>query len=160
MSRHEVFVDAYLPALLAQASQLISTEFHETVRAHGLSVLEWRVLATMAGSGPLTIGSLAQKSVSKQPTVTRLLDRMEQQGHVERLADPSDRRLTRVRMTPSGRRMISALVRKARAHEAIVLAPLGPQRSHALKEVLRELIARHQPAAALNAEDADDTTAG
>lgn len=151
----DLSVDDYLPALLAQASQLISTEFHATVRTHGLSVLEWRVLATLAGSGAITIGHLAQKSVSKQPTVTRLLDRMEQLGHVERLADHSDRRLTRVRMTRSGKKMISALVREARAHEAAVLAPLGDERSQALKHVLQELIARYRhTGTALIQEDA------
>ena len=44
------FVDGYLAALLAQASQLISSEFHEVVRRHGLSVSEWRVLASLEGS--------------------------------------------------------------------------------------------------------------
>lgn len=137
----ESVVDDYLPALLARAAQLISAEFQATVEAHGLSELEWRILATLAGSGPLTVGSLAQKSVSKQPTVTRLLDRMEQQGHVERLADRSDRRITLVQMTRSGNRMMSALIREARDHEAAVLAPLGANRSQLLKELLRRLIA-------------------
>ena len=141
LSANESFVDDYLPALLAQAAQLISAEFQANVEAHGLSDLEWRILATLAGSGPLTVGSLAQKSVSKQPTVTRLLDRMEQQGHVERLADRSDRRITLVQMTRSGNRMMSTLVHAARDHEAAVLAPLGPSRSQVLKDVLRRLIA-------------------
>lgn len=145
MSANESFVDDYLPALLAQAAQLISAEFHAKVEAHGLSGLEWRILATLADTGPLTVGSLAQKSVSKQPTVTRLLGRMEQQGHVERLADRSDRRITLVQMTPSGKRMMSTLIREAREHEAAVLAPLGPNRSRALKDVLRRLIASRLP---------------
>ena len=42
------FVDHYLAALLAQASHLISSEFHTVVRANGLSVSEWRVLASLA----------------------------------------------------------------------------------------------------------------
>jgi DNA-binding MarR family transcriptional regulator len=147
MSVTESFVDDYLPALLAQAAQLMAAEFNAIVDAHGLSGLEWRILATLAGSGPLTVGSLAQKSVSKQPTVTRLLDRMEQLGHVERLADRSDRRITLVRMTRSGNRMMSALIREARDHEAAVLAPLGANRSQLLKDVLRRLIASRLPSA-------------
>ena len=144
MSNNQPFVDTYLPALLAQASQLISTEFHAIVQANGLSVLEWRVLATLADSGPVTIGQLAQKSVSKQPTVTRLLDRMEEQGLVERLPAAKDRRLTMVRMTRSGDKMIAGLIRKAHAHEASVLEPFGANRSKELKKVLLELIALHR----------------
>ncbi|WP_354443620.1 MarR family winged helix-turn-helix transcriptional regulator [Ottowia thiooxydans] len=145
MPNDQPFVDAYLPALLAQASQLISTEFHAIVRKNGLSVLEWRVLATLADSGPITIGQLAQKSVSKQPTVTRLLDRMEQQGFIERLPAAKDRRLTLVRMTRAGEKMIAGLIQKAHAHEASVLEPFGAKRSKELKKVLLELIALHRP---------------
>ena len=92
------FVDDYLPALLAQASQLISSEFHEVARQQGFSVSEWRVMASLAGSEPLSIGQLAQVTVTKQPTVTRLLDRMESRGQVERLPHESDRRITLVRI--------------------------------------------------------------
>jgi DNA-binding MarR family transcriptional regulator len=148
MPNDQPFVDAYLPALLAQASQLISTEFHAIVQANGLSVLEWRVLATLADSPPITIGQLAQQSVTKQPTVTRLLDRMEQQGYVERLSAAKDRRLTLVRMTRAGDKMIAGLIHKAHAHEASVLEPFGPKRSKELKKVLQELIALHRPAPA------------
>ena len=86
------FVDDYLPALLAQASELISAEFHRVVRRHGFSVTEWRVLATLAGGKPISIGKLAQVTVTKQPTVTRLLDRMEARGQAERLPHDRDRR--------------------------------------------------------------------
>ena len=79
------FVDDYLPALLAQASQLISSEFHRVARQHGFSVSEWRVMASLAGGQAISIGALAQVTVTKQPTVTRLLDRMEARGQIERL---------------------------------------------------------------------------
>jgi hypothetical protein len=49
----ENFVDDYLPALLAQASQLISSEFHQVVKAHRMTVSEWRVLASLAGGKAL-----------------------------------------------------------------------------------------------------------
>ena len=78
------FVDGYLAALLGQASQMISTEFHQVVRSHGFSVAEWRVLASLFGSKGMSIGHLATISLTKQPTVTRLLDRMEALGQDRR----------------------------------------------------------------------------
>src|SRR5688572_25923114 len=104
------FVDDYLPALLAQASELISTEFHRVVRKEGFSVSEWRVLASLAGGGPISIGKLAQVSVTKQPTVTRLLDRMEARGQAERLPHGVDRRITLVRITRRGAKTVSHLM--------------------------------------------------
>ena len=55
------FVDDYLAYLLAQASQRISAEFHQQVKAAGLSVTEWRVLASLEGSAGETIGDLAPR---------------------------------------------------------------------------------------------------
>jgi DNA-binding MarR family transcriptional regulator len=142
------FVDTYLAALLAQASELISGEFHRVVRAHGLSVAEWRVLATLSGGHTLTTGKLAQISLNKGPTATRMLDRMESRGQVERLGDTADRRITRVRITPEGQRTVSALIALAREHEARVLQPFGLDQAEALKRTLRGMIEQRRAAGA------------
>ncbi|HEY3046527.1 MAG TPA: MarR family transcriptional regulator [Polaromonas sp.] len=139
------FVDDYLAALLAQASRLISTEFHEVVQANGFSVTEWRILATLVGSEEMSIGGLAQISVTKQPTVTRLLDRMELKGYVERVAHETDRRITLVRITPRGQKIIASLIEKAKEHERRVLEPFGLTRAEELKATLRRIIELHQP---------------
>jgi DNA-binding MarR family transcriptional regulator len=140
------FVDGYLAALMAQASHLISSEFHEVVRKHGLSVSEWRVLASLAGSRPVSIGQLAQVAVMKQPTVTRLLDRMEARGQVRRLGHGGDRRVTLVRITPAGGRTVARLIALAREHEERVLEPFGLTRAEALKTTLRRMIELHRDA--------------
>ncbi|MBC7705275.1 MAG: winged helix-turn-helix transcriptional regulator [Rhodoferax sp.] len=137
------FVDDYLPALLAQASQLISSEFHAVARKQGFSVAEWRVMATLAGGAPVSIGQLAQVTLTKQPTVTRLLDRMELQGHVARSSHDSDRRVTLVRITRTGARTVEHLMALAREHEQRVLEPFGLQRAEELKHTLRQMIALH-----------------
>ena len=142
------FVDDYLPALLAQASQLISGEFHRVVTAHGFTVSEWRVLATLAGNEPMNIGRLAQITTIKQPTVTRLLDRMEAKGYVERIENEGDRRFTLVRITGTGTRMVSRLIPLAREHEQRVLEPFGLQRAEDLKSTLRSIIELHRTSAA------------
>lgn len=138
------FVDDYLPALLAQASHLISSEFHKVARAQGFSVSEWRVMATLAGGEAISIGRLAQVAVLKQPTVTRMLDRMTRSGHVERLPHDSDRRITLVRITAAGERTVRHLTELAREHERRVLEPFGLQSAEALKTTLRRMIELHE----------------
>ena len=138
------FVDGYLAALLAQASHLISSEFHEVVRCHGLSVSEWRVLASLDGGVPISIGQLAQVAVLKQPTVTRMLDRMAAKRQVERLAHESDRRVTLVRITATGSKTVSRLIALARGHEQRVLEPFGLARAEDLKATLRRIIELHR----------------
>ena len=140
------FVDDYLPALLGQAAQLIQGEFHRVVREHGFMVSEWRVLATLADGEEMTTGRLAEVSLIKGPTATRLLDRMEARGQVERLPDAADRRITRVRITSEGQRTVSALIALAREHENRVLAPFGLQQAEVLKTMLRGLIDQRRAA--------------
>jgi len=137
------FVDDYLPALLAQASQLISSEFHRVARQQGFSVSEWRVMASLAGGQAISIGQLAQVTVTKQPTVTRLLDRMEAREQVERLPHDSDRRVTLVRITRKGAKAVEHLIQLAREHEMRVLEPFGLERAEDLKTTLRHIIELH-----------------
>lgn len=150
------FVDDYLPALLAQASQLISGEFHLVVRANGFTVSEWRVLATLAGNEPMSIGRLAQITTIKQPTATRLLDRMETKGYVQRVENEGDRRITLVRITPTGTRMVSRLIPLARDHEQRVLEPFGLPRAEELKSTLRSIIELHRAPAADATDEEED----
>jgi DNA-binding MarR family transcriptional regulator len=142
------FVDAYLPALLAQAHERIASEFHAVAAQHGLSPSEWRVLATLASGEPASIGRLARIVVMKQPTLTRVLDRMEATGHVQRVPHDGDRRITLVTITLRGQELTGKLVPLAREHEARVLAPFGAQRANALKDSLLELIGLPQEDAA------------
>ena len=145
------FVDDYLPALLAQASQLISGEFHRI--AKGFTVSEWRVLASLAGNEPMSIGRLAEVTVTKQPTVTRVLDRMEARGHVRRIPHEGDRRVTLIEITPAGNRLVSGLIKQAREHERRVLEPFGLQRAADLKATLKRMIEQHQRQAGDEADD-------
>ena len=141
------FVDDYLPALLAQASQLISGEFHEVVQSAGFSVTEWRILATLASKPGLSIGGLAEITISTQPTVTRLLDRMEAKGLVQRYPHDTDRRVTMVRITPQGRTIVADLMEQAKEHEHRVLQPFGLKRAESLKVTLRRIIELHRGSA-------------
>ncbi len=139
------FINGYLPALLGQAWMVVSSEFHPVVESHGLSVLEWRVLSVLEGNGPTSVSELALKTVSKQPTITRLLHRLEKQQQVERCeVDGGDRRLSLVNVTESGRKLVEALNGEAARFEAQVLELLGQERSQALKATLQTIISQHQ----------------
>ena len=62
------------------------------------------------------------------------------QAEVERLADPQDRRVTRVRITGQGQRTVSALIHRARQHERQVLSRFGLDQAETLKAMLRQMI--------------------
>lgn len=133
------FVDGYLGYLLGQANHALYKDFDARVRAAGLTSIEWRVLATLHDGEPLTVSQLAQDVLSKQPTVTKLVQRMASQGWVVLQACPSDQRRTLVSATAAGRRLVKPLVEEAKQHEARVLRSLGATEKVALRKLLEKL---------------------
>lgn len=150
------FVDDYLPALLAQASHLISGEFHRIVTEKGFTVSDWRVLASLDGAEPMSIGALARLTTMKQPTLTRVVDRLQARGHVRRIAHESDRRVTLIEITAAGDKLVSGLIELAKEHERRVLEPFGMARSNELKKTLKQMIALHADLAQESANAEDD----
>jgi DNA-binding MarR family transcriptional regulator len=136
------FVDDYLGSLLGQANHALYKDFDAHVRAAGLSSIEWRVLATLHDGGPLTVSRLADEVLAKQPTVTKLVQRMSEQGWVVLQADSADQRRTLVVATAAGKRLVRPLVEKARAHEAAMLSALAGSEKTALKKLLSKLAGR------------------
>ena len=139
MSTQQRFVEGYLGYLLGQANHALYKDFDAHVRAAGLSSIEWRVLATLHDGEPLTVSQLAHEVLSKQPTVTKLVQRMAEQGWVALQACPTDQRRTLVAVTAAGRRLVKPLVEEARMHEAQVLRTLEPTEKTALRKLLVKL---------------------
>ena len=133
------FVDSYLPYLLARASFSISSEFLAQVEAAGFTVSEWRILASLSGVKQRTVGELADIVLAKQPTVTKMVLRMADQGLVMRTACTQDKRQAWVSLTVKGKKRVTPLLKKAALHEKNVLSSLGEPQSQALKSILQKL---------------------
>ena len=134
------FVDDYLAYLLARASHCVSGEFHQVVQDSGLTLMEWRVMASLSGKPSLSIGELTAIVLAKQPTVTKLVGRMAEAGWVRRVDAPHDKRQSLVSLTARGQRKVQPLIDKALAHEAGVVQQLGDAQVLQLKRLLERLI--------------------
>jgi DNA-binding MarR family transcriptional regulator len=138
----ERFVDSYLSYLLARSSCLISAEFHAALAERQVPTMHWRVLVTLH-DGPMHVTDLAKIVLEKQPTMSKIIDRMEKLDLVRRQPGLADRRSTLVRITGEGTRVVKPLLKLARQHEQDVLAPLGEENAKVLVEMLKKLIALH-----------------
>jgi DNA-binding MarR family transcriptional regulator len=74
-----------------------------------LSAPQVHTLLAMGHEGPLTMGDLARRVAVTEKTTTGLVDRLERDGLVQRLRDPADRRVVRVRLTGHGARLARRL---------------------------------------------------
>ena len=134
--------DDNLLHLLALASYRASGPFHGRLRALGVPVPHWSVLAALGNGRAMTISNLARIVLLRQPTLTKVVDRMEKLGLVERQSSQVDRRQVLVHITRRGRGAVRDLLRRAKTHEKEVLDGYGPAAVLQLKTALRRLIRR------------------
>ena len=136
------FVFDYLLYLLAASSEKASEQFHDQVRARGLRVPEWRVLACLADTDGMMITRLASLSLLEQSRMTRIIAQMENKNLVRRTVDTADKRRVRVQLTDKGREVADRLVAEAKTHEAALLSSLADTDAARIKGVLRVLLNR------------------
>jgi DNA-binding MarR family transcriptional regulator len=84
----------------------------------GLTPSQAAALATIERHGPLTPSELAAIERVQRPTATRIVARLEQEGLLDRAADPDDGRSSIVSMTPRGRALIARLRTRKNAYLA------------------------------------------
>ena len=91
--------------------------------------------------GPLTVGELAERlGITQQGASKAVLD-MERRGLVRRLADPVDRRIRRIELTPVALDAVHAARRSREAFAATVDETLGPRRAATFRRALVDLLA-------------------
>jgi len=95
---------------LTKVSRKIRTAFNQQVTAHGLTYPRARALFRLAKKQNMTQSELACDLELEQATMVRLLDRMEENGLIERRPDTNDRRVKLIVLTPHGEEQ-AALVR-------------------------------------------------
>lgn len=116
------FLPYRLAVLSEQVSQCVALVYRERF---GLSRDEWRVLAALDDAGTVkTAEVIAATTLEKMP-VSRALNSLQAQGHVERVVDPADGRGWLVRLTPGGRALFQKIAPLVQAREAFLLEPLS-----------------------------------
>ena len=137
------FYEEYLPFLLARAGHQVEAGFHRQLHEHDLSMLSWRVLAALSSRSEWTIGELSEASLAKQPTISKLTDRLVQQGLVARRGDAGDARRVLLSLTPKGHATMAPVLQDASAFNLSLLADYPPEQLTALKRLLRDMITRY-----------------
>lgn len=89
----------------------IDDGLEQLLKAHGVSGTQYNVLRILRGAGNdgLCRQEIADRLLTRMPDVTRLLDRMEDAGLVERERSATDRRIVSTRLTKTGRSLVDAL---------------------------------------------------
>lgn len=96
---------------LLRTGDAISQRVETLLRASDLSGTQYNVLRILRGAGipGLTCGETAERMVTHDPDITRLLDRLEKRKLITRTRDSQDRRVVTTRITTGGLKLLSML---------------------------------------------------
>jgi len=78
---------------------------------HGVTLQQYNVLRILRGAEPdgLKTLSIANRMIERAPGITRMLDRLERKGWIQRTRGTADRRCVSVRISPAGLTLLAGL---------------------------------------------------
>lgn len=95
--------------LIHDVSRLRRSAFDRSMKPLGVTRSQWWVLAYLSREDGMTQSRLAEELDLGKVAIGGLIDRLQKSGLIRRVADPADRRINRVFLEPSSKRMIARL---------------------------------------------------
>jgi len=114
-------------------------ELAQGLKDFGLRVPEWRALAALYARRHSTMSELADLATIDRTTLTRTVDRMQDAGWLERLADEQDMRVTRLALTATGRKMFDRIWPEVQRLNELALDGLSGAEINSLKKILERM---------------------
>ena len=123
---------------LLRTTDMLSRGPAQVLKTEELSATQYNVLRILRGAPEgLPCGEIASRMITRDPDVTRLLDRLEKRGLISRCRETKDRRTVMARITPDGLKLLSRLDEPVQAAHRKQLGHLGRERLRTLTELLR-----------------------
>jgi MarR family transcriptional regulator for hemolysin len=135
---------------IIDVARMLRTYADQLARQFSISRAQWGVLVRLDRSEGLKQSELAEILDLQPISLTRLLDRLAENGLIERRADPNDRRANRLFLTPAAHPLLEQLAEIGKDMMTTVLEGLEPTSNERLlhdlglvKDNLRAAIARN-----------------
>lgn len=125
--------------VLTKAQHNIHQLFKAELAPYGVTPGQYAVLKCLWNENGQTARKLAERLSLDGSTITGILDRMEQKGLIEKMADPKDRRALQVMLTEAGRKLEEPLTRAIVEANRKALFNLDNKQAEALKQLLQDI---------------------
>ena len=139
MAAADFELDRHVFFWLTQVIGARDRELAQGLRDFGLRVPEWRALAALYSRRGCTTSQLADLATIDRTTLTRTVDRMQDAGWIERLADDADMRITRLALTAGGKRMFERIWPEVQRLNQLALAGLSSSQIDLLRKILGQM---------------------
>src|SRR3954469_18458399 len=131
--------EEYIGVVISDVARLLRTEFDRRVRRLGITRGQWLVLTRLHRRPGASHSELAEMMEVEKAPAGRMIDRLVANGWVERRAQPGDRRVKRVYLTPEAERVHKRIWRVAEDTVDSALAGLSRPESKQLMALLQRI---------------------
>jgi len=122
---------------LLRTTDVLSRGLISILKTWDLSANQYNVLRILRGStAGLPCGEIARRMITRDPDITRLLDRLEKRGLISRWREATDRRMVMARIMPEGLKLLTELDEPVEAAHHRQLGHMGRKRLTTLVELL------------------------
>src|ERR1700675_2813708 len=122
---------------LLRTTDMLTRGLVSLLKTEDLSSNQYNVLRILRGSPDgLPCGEIASRMITRDPDITRLLDRLEKRELISRSRETRDRRTVIARITPDGLKLLARLDEPVQEGHRKQLGHLGRERLRALTELL------------------------
>ena len=123
---------------LLRTTDKLSRGVAHVLKSEDLSPTQYNVLRILRGAPEgLPCGEIANRMITRDPDVTRLLDRLEKRGLISRCREVEDRRTVMARISAEGLKLLGRLDEPVIAAHRNQLGHLGRERLRVLTELLQ-----------------------
>ena len=126
---------------IARTAGVISQRYEQFLKSWEISGTQYNVLRILRGAGAegLRCGEIGTRMVKHDPDITRLLDRMEKAGWIERARDTKDRRVILTRISSQGLQLLKQIDKPIEELNEQIAKPLSDKKMLRLIDTLDEL---------------------
>lgn len=128
-----------LPMALLRARESVMRHFRPSLRAHGLTEQQWRILRALSSHGEIEVTELADVAFLLGPSLSRILRDLEARRLIKRRLVKSDLRRSIVAITGSGVKLIGAVAPSSEAIYAEIASRFGARKLADLQDMLHAL---------------------
>ena len=122
---------------MLRTTDMLSRGLIAVLKSEDLSTNQYNVLRILRGAPEgLPCGEVGNRMITRDPDITRLLDRLEKRDLILRTREIKDRRTVTARITPEGLKLLARLDQPVQETHRKQLGHLGRERLRALSELL------------------------
>jgi DNA-binding MarR family transcriptional regulator len=128
-----------------QIADSLGAQAEQVIKGAGLTAAQYNVLRILRGAGSdgLACREIGERMISRDPDITRLLDRMEKRNLITRERQSKDRRVVKAYVTPQGLELLKTLDRPVNALHKRQFQGIPPVKLKVLAALLEEIRSQH-----------------